>query len=359
MPILAVFLAQPAFAGALEDLVTNVVGFGENTTGGMGGPVMHVTNLNDSGPGSLRFLAETDGPMWIVFDVSGTITLQSEIHVKSNKTIDGRGRNVVIANRGFILGRWHAIGNTTTNVIIENISIKNVNGNAMIMITEDASNIWVDHCTLQNAVDEIIYVGSDGSDSYNGAPPKAITLSWNHFPTTTGGQGWADKSVLVSDSTLPQDAATTITAHHNHYQTYVRHPLARFAKIHAFNNYYDKTVIGVDAVTDVQFYSENEIFSRNSSGNTALVKVWTGGTVAGGGDDPRGALAAKVVSPWLINGATVQEVNAAGIFSPSSFYSYAPDVANATLQKSIVNNAGWQNSTDTNALSAPTNLRAL
>jgi pectate lyase len=347
-------MGAPVYAGN-EELVNAVVGFGKNTTGGLGGPVVHVTNLNDSGPGSLRSFAEAEGAQWIVFDVSGTIALQSEIRVKSNKTIDGRGQNIVIANRGFILGRWHAVGNTTDNVIIHNISIKNV-ANDGISIAEDASNIWVDHVTFDTPGDESVHIGSDGGDGYNGAPPRAITLSWNHFPVgncTNGCMG-----ILVSDPSVPQDVATTITLHHNHYQTYVRHPLARYAKIHSFNNYYNNVIIGVDALTDVQFYSENEIFKHSASGSNPMVKVWVGGTAYG----DRGAANTKVVSPWLLNGATVQEINAGGIFNPSSFYSYTPHPADANLQTLIVSNAGWQNTVappaDTQAPTAPTALSA-
>lgn len=321
-----------------EGLTNNVIGFGKNTTGGKRGTLYQVTNLNDSGAGSLRAGAEAVGPMWITFTVSGTITLQSVIHIKSDKTIDGRGQNIVIANNGLTIGTWTDLDTgPVSNVIIENISMKNNHSNGMIIIAENASNVWIDHNTFQNAIDEILYVGS--GSGFHRPPPSGVTISWNFFLATTPGQGWGDKSILVSDPSGTADVATTITLHHNHYQTYVRHPLARYAKIHAFNNYYDKTIVGVDAVTDVQFYSENEIFERNNSGNVSLVKVWVGGTPGG---DPRGALNAKVVNPWLINGATVEQINPSTIFVPSSYYSYTPDTANAVLQTAIINNAGWQ-----------------
>lgn len=69
-----------AFSGA--------VGFGANATGGTGGSVYHVTNLNDSGTGSFRD-AVSSGHRIVVFDVSGYVSLASAVSVTSNLTIDG------------------------------------------------------------------------------------------------------------------------------------------------------------------------------------------------------------------------------------------------------------------------------
>src|SRR5215471_8413272 len=60
-----------------EGLVNSVVGFGKNTTGGKGGTLCQVTNLNDSGAGSLRACADSPGAKWITFTVSGTIHLST------------------------------------------------------------------------------------------------------------------------------------------------------------------------------------------------------------------------------------------------------------------------------------------
>jgi pectate lyase len=331
-----------------EDLTNNVVGFGENTTGGKGGTLCQVTNLNNSGPGSLRACAEAAGAMWITFTVSGTINLSSAIYVKSDKTIDGRGQNIVIASNGFILGRWHKVGNTTNNVIIHNLAIKDTVANGGIMITEDASNIWVDHVSFENRVDEAFYIGSDGGDGYSGAPPHSITLSWNRCITGTG----SDKCILVSDPTLPQDVAITATFHHNWYdRTYVRHPLMRYAKIHAFNNYYYQTDIGAQVRTGGQFYSENEIFYR--IGSYPMVS-WQHDNCST--CEPGDGASVKVVDPWLINGAVVNQVNTGAIFNPASFYAYTADSANAALQSAIVNGAGPQNVITSQAPQAPSNL---
>lgn len=66
-------------------------GFGAYTQGGRGGEIVKVTNLNDSGTGSLRWaLEDLDHPRIVVFDVGGTITLKDQIMINGDVTVAGQ-----------------------------------------------------------------------------------------------------------------------------------------------------------------------------------------------------------------------------------------------------------------------------
>jgi pectate lyase len=145
--------AQPlAFPGA--------EGFGAYSKGGRGGKVFYVTNLNDSGPGSLRWAVEKEGPRTIIFGVSGTIVLKNKLQIKNpNITIAGQtapGDGICLAGETLWIG--------ADDVIVRYLRVRLGDGKYGIGSKQgkDAisiavgNNIIVDHCSGSWSLDEIL-----------------------------------------------------------------------------------------------------------------------------------------------------------------------------------------------------------
>jgi hypothetical protein len=129
-------------------------GYGRFAQGGRGGRVLHVTNLDDRGPGSLREAVEADGPRTVVFDVSGLITLESRLIIrKPNLTIAGQ----TAPGKGICLRKYNLGMLGATNAIVRYLRVRpgNISGwtlDGMGMASSD--QCIIDHCSISWSRDE-------------------------------------------------------------------------------------------------------------------------------------------------------------------------------------------------------------
>ena len=137
----------PAFPGA--------EGHGRYVTGGRGGKVVHVTNLNDSGSGSLREAVSGSNRI-VVFDVGGVIALKSDLVFKgSNITIMGQ-----TAPSPGITVRYYTVRPNGNNIIIRFIRFrrgqeKDVDDGADAIWTRNYTGMILDHCSMSWSIDEV------------------------------------------------------------------------------------------------------------------------------------------------------------------------------------------------------------
>ena len=145
----------PAFPGA--------EGFGRYVTGGRGGNVYHVTSLADDGSeGTLRWALGKAGAKTIVFDVSGTIHLQSALNISiGNVTIAGQtapGDGICVAD--------YPVAIKANNVIVRYMRFRLGNNNVLINGADgwdafggfDQQDWMIDHCSVSWSIDECLSV---------------------------------------------------------------------------------------------------------------------------------------------------------------------------------------------------------
>ena len=173
---------------------------------------------SDDGPGSLREACRRREPLWIVFDVSGTICLSSGLRVSSYKTIDGRGQHIIISSKGLLLRECE-------HVILCNLEVEGGRGHDAdaVQIKPGSRHVWVDRCGLRDFADGLLDVTCGSTD---------VTVSRCRFSAH-------DKAVLIGASSgHVGDRRIRVTIHHCFFDgTRQRQPRVRFARVHLYNNY--------------------------------------------------------------------------------------------------------------------------
>ena len=137
----------PAFPGA--------EGYGRYITGGRGGNIVHVSNLNDSGTGSLRAAVSGSAKKTIVFDVAGIIKLESDLVIGANTTIAGQ----TAPSPGITL-RCYSVRPNGNNIIMRFIRVRrgeeeNIHDGADACWAKNFTGIILDHCSFSWSIDEV------------------------------------------------------------------------------------------------------------------------------------------------------------------------------------------------------------
>jgi len=332
---------------AHDQLLTEATGYFKHAggTGGQGGSVYYVTNLNDGGSGSLRDALTRTEPLIILFEngLNGTINIASgNINVRSNKTVWGRHRDGSAADI-FI----HPT-NADTPFKIEggnkNIIISNLKGDApgpndaapdFIEITGDGGLVWIHHVT-------VIGDGTDDMDGFVDVHAPNVTISWSR------AEDWSAVHLFYPYPDPSKDV--TLTMHHNLYRNN-RDRMPRTSKdntyAHAYNNWLvDWRSYGMRS-TGGEIRAENNVFDAGSD-TDAISGPWGGG------------------GNYFTNGASASSPTS--VFTPP--YSYTLDGVSTSakaqeLRDRLEAESGWQSSIgttpppipDLTPPSAPTNLR--
>lgn len=273
-------------------------------------------------PGSLRDCAYRDGATWILFKNSGTYNLSSPLRIKSNKTIDGRGRDIRITGMGVLT-------NESSNIIFENltftdpsIAVSDTSSRRAISIHNSTHHIWIDHCTFESypLVEVDVKRGS-----------HHVTISWSRFQRGDTGLLFGLSPDVIDES------LQTLTVHHNYFSDLKWSGIfARRGSLHAYNNFFmSADHFGVECTDSARCYMEKNVINMDKP--VALYRLYIDNAPV---DTTVGFV--KMVDNWMTVGEESLESlpgdNSARGYKPD--YDYKADDADADLAWSLKGKTG-------------------
>ena len=357
-----------------EAVLNDMQGFADyyNVTGGAGRPLVTVTNLNNSGAGSLRqALADNPSGSWIRFSqgLTGIVQLSTDINWVSNTTIDGRGADITIRGadsgsspildatsdqQNFIIMYCKLVGSATVNSGENDDGCRHENSPTFIGSGPDLAHrddtmhsFWYYHCDLSDSEDELFSViRSLGRCTIQECNFTQTQLTGYMMLISHGSAGnnydWEQYDVEISlyrNVLRGRDRTPFITVP---------------SQIHSWNNYYRGLTGGGHIhvtsrynapANSANMLSENDIMDAQDDPGQLFIKPTLGSAIDGN---------AKVTGSRLLSGATNNQRNTSLVFQTSRQpegtmnyggvppYSYTLETADATLEADVLANAGWQ-----------------
>ena len=301
---LTVSAQQLAFPGAQ--------GFGRFATGGRMGSVYHVTNLNDSGTGSLRDAVSKPNRI-VVFDVSGVIRINSRLVFSKNLYVAGQtapGEGITV------------YGDGTSFSAADNIIVRYMRFRMGAVGTKDkdaggianGQNMIFDHCSFSWGQDENFSINWDNK----GTAPQNITLmnsivGQGLMTHSAGGLMQADNITLYRDLLVDNSTRNFKVKGTNQYVNNLVYNWKNYAYnmggdsqgtsyVNIENNLFiNGPAVGGDALTggnsDFHFYGNDNWQDKNRDG-VLNPTLFTG---TGGGDKVSTPYAYPELEKWAGN----------------------------------------------------------
>ena len=261
--MLAALLTGGCLSASAQQLAfPEAAGWGRFAVGARnGGTVYHVTNLNDSGTGSLRD-AISQSNRFIVFDVSGVINIKDRLVFKNNQYIAGQtapGEGITVYGNGVSFSG-------ASNIIVRHMRFRMGHGGSS---GKDCAGIAsghdmiFDHCSFSWGLDETFSINSNGAGSSHHITISNSIMSQGLQPHSAGG--------------LMQDPAITL------YRNLYADNKTRNNKIKTVNQYTNNIVynwnaaaynMGGDSEGDSYCNIESNLFISGPSGGKS---PFTGG----------------------------------------------------------------------------------
>lgn len=177
---------QLAFPGA--------EGFGKYAVGGRNGSVYHVTNLNDSGTGSLRDAVSSPNRI-VVFDVAGVIKLNSRLVFKNNLYVAGQtapGEGITVYGNGV---SFSGANNTIVRYLRFRMGVGGDSGKDAAGVA-NGTNMIFDHLSVSWGRDETFSISPDGKGDLGDITIQNSIISQGLLTHSAGGLMQADNITL-------------------------------------------------------------------------------------------------------------------------------------------------------------------